>query len=109
MSAKVVPLPRKVPHPGDLMKIIRRLATEGKVGFSPHALERSDERDIDLPDALAVLRQGEINGEIEAGNSPGEWKCKVTDTAQGSSRSIGVVVVVVKEQRLFIITVEWED
>jgi len=108
MSAKVVPLPR-LPHPGSLMKIIRRLATEGKVDFAFHAFERSDERDIALPDALAVLRQGEIEGEIVAGNSPGEWKCKVTDTALGSSRSIGVVVVVVREPRLFIVTVEWED
>ena len=91
------------------MKIIRRLATEGKVGYSLHAFERSDRRDIDLPDALAVLRQGEIKGEIVAGNSPGEWKCKVTDPAEGSSRSIGVVVVVVREQGLFIVTVEWED
>jgi Domain of unknown function (DUF4258) len=91
------------------MKIIRRLATGGRVGFSPHAFERSDQRDIDLPDALAVLRQGEIKGGIVAGNSPGEWKCKVTSTALGSSRSIGVVTVVIREKRLFIVTVEWED
>jgi hypothetical protein len=105
----VVPLPRKAPHPGDLMKIIRRLATNGRVGFSPHAFERSDQRNIDLPDALAVLRQGEIKGDIVAGNSPGEWKCKVTGTALGSSRSIGVVTVVIRDQRLFIVTLEWED
>jgi len=97
----------RVPHPG--VEIIRRLATEANVGYSLRAFERSDERDIDLLDALAVLRQGEIEGEIVAGNSPGEWKCKVTDTALGSSRSIGVVVVVVREPRLFIVTVEWED
>jgi hypothetical protein len=105
----VVRLPRKAPHPGNLMEVIRRLATEGRVGYPRHAFERSDERDIDLPDALAVLRQGEIEGEIVAGSRPGEWKCEVTATARGSSRSIGVDVVVVREQRLFIVTVEWED
>ncbi len=109
MSA-VVPLPRKVPHPGDLMKIIRRLAIEGKVEFSFHAFyERSEERGIDMPDALKVLREGMIKGNIVPGNDPGEWKCKVADKAEGSSRSIGVVVVVIRQQRLRIVTVEWED
>ena len=97
----------RVPHSG--MEIIRRLATEANVGYSLRAFERSDERDIDLLDALAVLRQGEIEGEIVAGNSLGEWKCKVTGKAPGASRSIGVVVVVVRERRLFIVTIEWED
>jgi hypothetical protein len=109
MSAKVVPLPRKAPHPGDLMKIIRRLAGDGQVGFSSHAFDRSEERGIDLPGALAVLRFGEIKGEIAAGERADEWKCKVTDTVEGSSRSIGVVVIVVGQQRLLIVTVEWED
>ena len=71
----------RVPHSG--MEIIRRLATEANVGYSLRAFERSDERDIDLLDALAVLRQGEIEGEIVAGNSLGEWKCKVTGIPWG--------------------------
>ncbi len=92
------------------MKIIRRLAGEGKVGYSFHAFhERSEERDIDLQDALAVLREGMIKDDIVPGNNPGEWKCKVVDTPEGSSRAIGVVVVVIRQQRLLIVTVEWED
>jgi Domain of unknown function (DUF4258) len=109
MSAEVVPLPRRVSHPGDLMKIIRRLAGEGQVGFSSHAFDRVEERGITLPDAIAVLRYGDIKGEIVAGEGADEWKCKVTDTVEGSSRSIGVVVVVIGQQRLLIVTVEWED
>ena len=62
-----------------------------------------------MPDALAVLRNGMIKGDIVPGNSPGEWKCKVVDKREGSSRSIGVVTVVIGQQRLLILTVEWED
>jgi len=103
-------MPRKGPHPSDLMKIIRRLANEGKVSYSFHAFhERSEERGIDMQDALAVLREGMIKGEVVPGNNPGEWKCKVVDTPYGSSRSAGVVVVVIRQQRLLIVTVEWED
>jgi hypothetical protein len=101
---------RKEPHPGDLTKVIRRLATEGQVAYSFHAFhERSDERNIDMQDALAVLRHGMIKGEIIAGNNPGEWKCKVVDTLDRSSRAIGVVIVVMRSERLLIVTVEWED
>jgi hypothetical protein len=103
-------LPRKTPHPGDLIKVIRRLAERGAVGFSYHAFdERSPQRGIDIQDALAVLRHGMIKGDVTPGKREGEWKCKVVDRPHGSSRWLGVVTVVVKNERLFIITVEWED
>jgi hypothetical protein len=103
-------LPSKVPHPGDLMKIIRQLATEGAIGYSYHAFhERSKERGIDMQDALTVLKNGMIKGDIVPGNGAGEWKCKVVDKLDRSSRWIGVVTVVIRRERLLIITVEWED
>jgi hypothetical protein len=103
-------LPRKTPHPGDLIKLIRRLAAAGAVGFSYHAFdERSEERGIDISDALLVLKNGMIKGKIRPGAKTGEWKCKVVDRIEGSSRWLGVVTVVIGERRLFIVTLEWED
>jgi hypothetical protein len=108
--SQVVPMPRKPPKPGELIKVIHRLAEAGAVGFSAHAFrDRSEARGIDFPDALAVLKRGYISGEIEPGINIGEWTCKVIDKAEKSSRWIGVPVVVIRNARLLIITVEWED
>ena len=106
----MIPLPRKSPHPGDLIKVIRQLAEAGAVSFSTHAFdERRAERDIDMPDALQVLKRGMIKGDIVPGINPGEWKCLVVDKAEKSSRWIGVATVVIETRRLLIATVEWED
>jgi hypothetical protein len=67
-----------------------------------------DERGIDTNDALRVLRTEDIVGEIEAGKYPGEWKCKVVERRK-KAREIGVVTIVMRQERLFIKTVEWED
>jgi hypothetical protein len=106
----VIPLPRKPPHPGDLIKLLRRLAQDGAVSFSEHAFdERGPERDIGMPDALRVLKNGMLTGDIVPGANPGEWKCKVKDKAEGSSRWIGVPIVVIGTRHLYVLTVEWED
>ena len=65
-----------------------------------HIFDRSEQRDIDVPDAIEVLRLGEIEGPIEPGINPGEWKCKVTTKLDKSSRRL---------EHLFLVTVEWED
>ena len=57
---------------------------------------------------LDVLRHGEIKGDIEPGQRPGEWKVKLIREAKGR-REAGVVVLVVRNARLFVKTVEWED
>ena len=67
-----------------------------------------EERDITTMDALRVLRNGEIVGEIEPGKATGEWKCKMVAKRRGS-RDLGVVSVVMQTGRLFVKTVEWED
>jgi hypothetical protein len=108
-TADVIPLPQKPPHPGDLVKVIRRLAKDGAVGFSEHADQRGLERGIDLPDTLHVLKTGMIKGEIVPGVNPGEWKCKVVGEAEDSSRWIGVATIVVGTRQLYIVTVQWED
>jgi hypothetical protein len=107
---QVVPMPRKPPHPGVLLKLIRALVEAGAVSFSKHAFEdRSGPRSIDFTDALEILRRGHIKGDITPGERAGEWKCKVIDQLDRSSRWVGVPVVVIKDERILIITVEWED
>jgi hypothetical protein len=109
-TAQVIPLPRKPPHPGELLRIIRELAEAGAVSFSSHAFDdRRPERGIDMPDALKVLKRGMIKGSIVPGDGPGEWKCLVVDKAEKSSRWIGVATVVINARRILIATVEWED
>jgi hypothetical protein len=54
----------KPPHPGDLIRLVKRLAEAGAVGFSEHADRRGLERGIDVPDTLRLLKTGMITGEI---------------------------------------------
>jgi hypothetical protein len=91
------------------MARIRKLAAEGAYSFGSHVFDRRDERDIDINDALDVLRLGEIDGPITPGINAGEWKCKVTAKLEKSSREIGVALVVIRNNELFFTTVEWED
>jgi hypothetical protein len=91
------------------MKRIRELAERGAYSWGTHVRDRFGQRDIDINDAVGVLRLGEIEGPIEPGVNPGEWKCKVTARADKSSRRLGVAVVVVRDNHLFLMTVEWED
>jgi hypothetical protein len=103
---KVVPFR---PRPAELEAIVREIALlDRHVYLGPHALERMEERGITRIDALRVLQRGSVTGEIDPGRNRGEWKCKVVARLKGS-RDIGVVTVVVEEQRLFVKTVEWED
>jgi hypothetical protein len=104
--------PRKpiVPHPGKLMARIRVLAAEGKLSFTSHALdERMPERGIDAKDVLDLLSNGEIEGEVQAGNRKSEWRCLVVGNLEWSSRNAGVVTIVVRDERLIVVTVEWMD
>lgn len=91
------------------MKRIRELAGAGKYRWRKHVSKRFRQRDIDIFDVKDVLRLGEIKGPIRPGNEPGEWKCKVTGSVDTSSRQLGVVLVVIRNDELFFVTVEWED
>lgn len=97
------------PRVSELARIIREAAKESlNVAFSKYARERLIERSISDLEALRALRIGEIKGEVEAGTSAGEWKCKVVAPIVGS-REIGVVTIVMINGQLFVKTVEWED
>lgn len=97
------------PRLADMHGTIRRLADEDKrVYLSQHARDRMDLRAITRVDVIRVLRRGHIEGQIEPGENPGEWKCKVIANVRGS-RDIGVVTLIIGCDRLLIKTVEWED
>ena len=66
--------------------------------------------DRDIPDVTVyrVLRDGHIKGDPEPGKNKGEGKIKVCDAVPGG-REVGVVTIVVNNEKLVITTVEWED
>jgi hypothetical protein len=97
------------PNPKYAIEIVRRLALETRnVAWSTHALARMQERDITDEIALDVLRNGYLASDIERGLNPGEWKIKVAKQIKGR-RQVGVVVLIIREFRLLVKTVEWED
>lgn len=97
------------PRPAALEKRIHELAKDSsKVGFKSHAGERQDLRDITDDMAFDVLRTGHLRGDISPGKFEGEWKCKMVKRMKGT-REVGVVTIVVKNERLLVKTVEWED
>ena len=97
------------PRPQSLLATVRRLASDSRnVYFSNHAWDQMDARGITELDVFRVLRAGEIVGEIDPGRSVGEWRCKIVEHRKGA-REIGVATVVIKENKLFIKTAEWED
>lgn len=72
-----------------------------------HARDRMAEREIDDVDVLRALRRGHVNDPPER-TELDEWQCKVVMPMK-SGRSIGVVVILLNNGRLFVKTVEWED
>jgi hypothetical protein len=96
-------------RPEVVRDLVRRLAqNSSNIQWRTHALERMVERDITDEMALEVLREGQLRGDIVSGERPDELKLKMVREIKGR-RQIGVVVVVVKSQRLRVVTVEWED
>jgi len=97
------------PRPGAIRDLIRQLAADtSNIAWSVHALERMEERGITDAVAVEVLRRGQPKGDIEAGNSPGEWKVKMVYATRGR-REVGIVVVTIHDRRLLVKTAEWED
>ncbi|WP_454917094.1 DUF4258 domain-containing protein [Xanthobacter sediminis] len=97
------------PRPDKLEARVRELAQNSRnVAWGIHARERMAERDITDQMMFEVLRTGTLRGEVSAGGNPGEWCCKLVKQMKGR-REVGVVTMVVRDQRLFVKTVEWED
>jgi len=98
------------PTPGRFEETVRFIAENdtSKVYFGHHAFERVDERSISTRDAIDVLRYGYVDGEIEQGKNPGEWKATISRQIRGN-REAGVVTILINEEEIFIKTVMWMD
>lgn len=96
-------------RPNEFIERVRFLASDTRfVGWSRHARDRMAERGISIRVALTVIREGHVAGPIEPGTSRGEWKAKIVRNVKGR-RDVGVVVLLIRNNRLLVKTVEWED
>jgi hypothetical protein len=109
MMLKLAKWPSKAPPPNALLELIRELSRQRRIGFLDHSEKRLAQRGFDVFDVYCTLENGHFADDIEAGANEGEWKVKIVDTPEGTSRKMGVVTIVVKDKRLLIKTVEWED
>jgi hypothetical protein len=101
---------RIAPRSEVIRELVRNPALDtGNIQWRVHAQERMVERGITDEMALEVLRRGDVKGEIEARERPGELKVKMVREIKGRSREVGVVAIVVSSEKLRVITVEWED
>lgn len=102
----ILPLSQR-PH--IFLQTVRRLAAvEANIAWSRHARLRFGQRDITIRMALDVLTRGEIRGKIVCGSNAGEWKAIIIAPITGR-RKMGVATILVKESRILVKTVEWED
>lgn len=105
--------PDEPPVPFLLIRQLRQIAArdDGSVRFSHHAETRLLERGYNDRDVILGFRIGDIQGPILPGDKSGEWQCEVVfpGTEERGSRSIGVVTIVQRGNRLFVKTVMWKD
>ena len=97
------------PNPAQLMRIVRRLAATQSWDHTKHALERMAQRGFDDRHIRSVLLLGEIAGPPEPAQRKGDWRIKVVGAMDRGNRKIGVMTVVMRAERLLIVTTEWED
>ncbi len=104
--------PTLAPKNHQLLAIIQSLLNHSDgISLLLHAQDRMVERGITMSDILYVLEHGEIDGKISAADNEGEWQCKICDSPRfpENNRDIGVVTIVIKNEKILIKTVEWED
>lgn len=94
---------------GPLENRIRKIAAEtSRVLLSDHAADRMWARGIDDSEVFEVLRLGGIRGLPWFEENKTEPACKMVFRRRGA-REIGVVTIVLVDERLLVKTVEWED
>ena len=76
--------------------------------WTDHIAERMSARGIDSDAVLRILRKGDIEGEPEPGKKSGDWKIEVT-LKMATGRVAGIVCVLTRDNRLVLMTAEWED
>lgn len=91
---------------------VRELSAESthtdRLIWTEHIQHRMEKRDIDSDAVLRILRQGDIDEDPCEGEKPGDWKVKLTLKMQ-TGRVAGVVAAITRDDRLVLITAEWED
>ncbi|MCY3838788.1 MAG: DUF4258 domain-containing protein [Gammaproteobacteria bacterium] len=85
---------------GAVLERVRELAQDTfNIYWTSHAQERMDERDIVDAQALRVVREGNLLGELELDG--GDWKMTLSKHCSGR---LVHVVVALSESQLIVIT-----
>lgn len=91
---------------------VRDLAAEStytaKLVWTTHIQEQMESRSIDSDAVLRILRNGDVEDAPLEGNKSGDWKVKLT-LKMATGRVAGVVAAITQDNRLVLITTEWED
>ena len=86
-------------------KRVHKIAqTSGRVLFDVRATKEMVERDTTDAQRLEVLRAGRADGN-SVQTETGEWQCTMKKPLKGG-RVLGVVVVLLQSQRLFVLRLE---
>ena len=91
-----------------VQELAAEAASTANLIWTDHVQQQMAQRGIDSDAVLRILRSGDIESEPQEGNKPGDWKVKVT-LKMATGRVAGVVAAITKDDRLVIITTEWED
>jgi hypothetical protein len=87
--------------PREAEKRVRKIAqNSGRVLFDVDATKEMVERDTTDAQCLEVLRAGSVDG-VPVQTETGEWQCTMKKALKGG-RVLGVVVALLKSQRLFV-------
>lgn len=85
---------------GAVLERVHELAQDTfNIYWTIHAQERMDQRDIVDAQALRVLREGNVHGELEPDD--GDWKMTLRKHCSGR---LVHVVVVLSESQLIVVT-----
>lgn len=97
--------------PGDATDRIRQYAnSDPELQWTDHVMERMEERDLTIGDALHVLKRGFVYEEAETA-SRGFFRYKMECTTPNSNgRTVAIVVIPsMQKSALKIVTIMWAD
>lgn len=77
------------------------------IKWTDHVMERMEQRSLTTGDVLGILASGDVEDAPVLQANGRDWKCKVVNKVRG--RIAGVVTVICSNDRLILVTAEWED
>ncbi len=86
----------------EALKLIRRIAQEGKVILSRHAQQRMQERNVTAEDISFSIKNGIINAEPEIHIKTGRWTYRV-EGKDVNERVMSLLIDVYEEDVIIII------